>query len=90
MSYLDQVDIELSVIAGNNIIPLQKFLKLGRGAVVELETKENDPAILLANNVPIAEGEIDFDEDRILFKLTRKLSREYNMPTTQNALYTLN
>ena len=58
--------------------------------IVELDTKENDPAILLANNVPIAEGEIDFDNDSIMFKVNNMLNREHSMPITSNALYALN
>ena len=90
MSYLNEIEVELSVVAGNGIIPLQKFLKMGRGAIVELDTREHDPAILLANNTPIAEGEIDFENDKVLFRVQNMLSRDYNMPTAQNALFSLN
>jgi len=89
MSAMTKVEIELSVLAGNSIISIQQFLKLGRGAIIELDTSEDDPAILLANNIPIAIGEIDFDGDKILFKITEKIERQAGMPTPENALFAL-
>ncbi len=89
MSAMTKVEVELSVLAGNSVISVQQFLKLGRGAIVELDVTEDDPAILLANNIPIAIGEIDFNDDKILFRITERITRQQGTPVPENALFAL-
>ncbi len=57
------VKIDLSVILGRTLLRVYQLLKLGRGAVVELHQHLNDPVEILANDIPIAQGEVIVTEE---------------------------
>ena len=65
MSSLDSVKVEISVVLGRSVIPMQQLLRMGRGAVIELDSRQDEPVMVLANNKPVARGEITLDGDRI-------------------------
>lgn len=58
MKAIDNVVIEISVVLGQAIMPIHQLLKMGRGAVIELASKQNDPVMIYANKRLIAYGEI--------------------------------
>ncbi|MFZ5915170.1 MAG: FliM/FliN family flagellar motor switch protein [Pseudomonadota bacterium] len=58
MKAIDNVVIEVSVVLGQAIMPIHQLLKMGRGAVIELASKQNDPVMIFANKRLIAYGEI--------------------------------
>jgi flagellar motor switch protein FliN len=64
------VMIELSVLLGRSKMPMQHLLKMGRGAVIPLDTKESDELWILANGHPIARGEITIQGDRLCITVT--------------------
>lgn len=68
------VDVEISVVLGKAIMPIHQLLKMGRGAVIELDTGVDDDAMVLANNKPIAFGEIIVVDDNIGISITDKIS----------------
>ncbi|MEH6403381.1 MAG: FliM/FliN family flagellar motor switch protein [Sneathiella sp.] len=68
------VDVEISVVLGKAIMPIHQLLKMGRGAVIELDTGVDDDAIVLANNKAIAYGEIIIVDDNIGISITDKIS----------------
>jgi len=43
---------------------------MGRGAVIPLDVGENDEVWILANNHPVARGEIQINDDRISISVT--------------------
>lgn len=45
-----KVYAEISVVIGWSTMPIHKFLRMGRGAVIELNTTVNDPAYLYVND----------------------------------------
>ncbi len=55
-------------------MPINQLLKMGRGAVIELDAHQDDEVWIMANNMPIARGEILVQEDRIAVTITRRLS----------------
>ncbi|HAQ35267.1 MAG: hypothetical protein CMF74_03260 [Maricaulis sp.] len=65
MSQLGSVKVEVSVVLGRSSMPIQQFLRMGRGAVIPLDAQEDDPVWILANNHPIARGEIQIQGDRV-------------------------
>jgi flagellar motor switch protein FliN/FliY len=65
-----RVDIELSVVLGRSKMPMHHLLKMGRGAVIPLDTKESDQLWILANGHPIARGEITIQGDRLCITVT--------------------
>ncbi len=55
---ITNVDVEISVVLGQSNLRVHQLLKLGRGAVVELEQHTSDPVEIYANDVLIARGEV--------------------------------
>ena len=68
---VDAVNVEISVVLGRSILPMQQLLRMGRGAVIPLDAKTNDEVWILANNHPVARGEIQINEDKICIAVTR-------------------
>ncbi|MDP3377395.1 MAG: FliM/FliN family flagellar motor switch protein [Brevundimonas sp.] len=71
MSQINAVDVEISVVLGRSVLPMSQLLKMGRGAVIPLNATESDEVWILANNHPIARGEISISDDRIAITVTR-------------------
>ena len=69
-SQVHHVDIELAVVLGRSKMPMHHLLKMGRGAVIPLDTKESDQLWILANGHPIARGEITIQGDRLCITVT--------------------
>ncbi len=64
------VQVELAVVLGRCHMPMQQLLRMGRGAVIPLDTKETDELWILANGHPIARGEITIQGDRLCITVT--------------------
>ena len=75
---IEGVDVEISVVLGKAVMPIHQLLKMGRGAVIELDAGADDDAIVLANNKPIAYGGIVIVDDNIGISITDKVKR--NLP----------
>ncbi len=58
------------MLLGRSILPMQQLLRMGRGAVILLDAKENDEVWVLANNHPIARGEIIIEGEKIAISIT--------------------
>ena len=71
MSQVNSVNVEISVVLGRSTLPMQQLLRMGRGAVIPLDARENDEVWILANNYPVARGEIHINEDKIAISVTR-------------------
>jgi len=67
------VKVEISVVLGRASMPMHQLLRMGRGAVIELDAAQDDEVLLLANNQPIARGEIMIQGDRIAVSITHLL-----------------
>ena len=60
------VRVNLSVVLGSANLRVHQLLKLGRGAVVELERKTNEPVEVFANDVLVAKGEVVITGDDMI------------------------
>jgi flagellar motor switch protein FliN/FliY len=67
---VEAVNVEISVVLGRASLPMQQLLRMGRGAVIPLDARESDEVWILANNHPVARGEIQIREDRIAIAVT--------------------
>lgn len=71
MTALGHVPVEVQVVLGRTRIPISKVLKLGRGAVVEIDKKVGEQVEIHINHRPVAKGEIVIvDDDRLGVTLT--------------------
>jgi flagellar motor switch protein FliN len=73
MLSLNSVKVEISVVLGRSVIPMHQLLRMGRGAVIDLNSHQDDPVTVLANNRPVAKGEIVIEGDRIAVAITEIL-----------------
>ena len=74
-----RVEVELSVVLGRSKMPMHHLLKMGRGAVIPLDTKESDQLWILANGHPIARGEITIQGERLCITVTEEADvHEFN------------
>ena len=71
MGQINSVNVEISVLLGRSILPMAQLLRMGRGAVIPLDATVNDEVWILANNHPVARGEIQVNDDRIAITVTR-------------------
>ena len=70
---VDDVMIELTVVLGETNMPIRQMLKLGRGAVIELEGTQEQPVKLYANGELIAKGEIIVNSNNIGIQITKSV-----------------
>lgn len=75
MNNVNDVPVELVVVLGRSEMPIHQLLRMGRGAVIELGSDENDEVQILANKIPIAKGEIVLSGEKIAVQITRKLTK---------------
>lgn len=60
---------------GTTSMPVHQVLRLGRGAIIELDATEEDDVKILANNLPIASGLVTVNGNRIAVKVKEMLPR---------------
>ena len=72
VSQVNSVPVEISILLGRSILPMQQLLRMGRGAVIPLDAREFDEVWILANNHPVARGEIQVFEEKISIVVTRQ------------------
>ena len=65
MPTLDNVSLDIQVVLGTTTMPIHQVLRLGRGAIIELEASEDDEVGILANNFPVAKGTVIVSGNRI-------------------------
>jgi flagellar motor switch protein FliN/FliY len=70
LNQVSAVNVEISVVLGRSVLPMQQLLRMGRGAVIPLDAKATDEVWILANNHPVARGEIQISDDKIAITVT--------------------
>jgi flagellar motor switch protein FliN/FliY len=68
--------VEVWAVLGKTSMPVYQLLKMGRGAVIELEQTINDPIEIRVNNRLIARGEIVVVDDRLGVCITENVTAE--------------
>lgn len=64
------VNIEITAVLGTAKMPISQILKLGRGAVVELDRGVGEDIEIHANNRIVAKGEVIVVDDRLGVNMT--------------------
>jgi flagellar motor switch protein FliN/FliY len=75
MPTLDKVTLDISVVLGTTDMPIHQVLRLGRGAIIELDATEDDEVKILANNFPVAKGTVVVQGNRIGVEVKELLPR---------------
>ncbi|RIK99185.1 MAG: flagellar motor switch protein FliN [Proteobacteria bacterium] len=75
MPTLDKVSVDLMVVLGTTSMPVHQVMRLSRGAIIELDSTEQDEVKVLANNMPVASGAVVVNRNRIAVEVKRMLPR---------------
>ena len=75
MPTLDNVSLDIQVVLGTTTMPIHQVLRLGRGAIIELEASEDDEVLILANNFPVAKGAVIVSGNRIAVEVKDMVPR---------------
>ena len=70
MEALMDVQVEITAVLGMSNMPISQILKLGRGAVVELNRSVGEDIEVHANNRLVAMGEVIVVDDRLGVTMT--------------------
>ena len=70
------IPVQLSAVLGKATMPVSQLLRLGRGAVVELDRKVGESIDILVNNRLVARGEVVMLDDRLGVTMTEIIKTE--------------
>ena len=79
MPTLDKVAVDITVVLGTTLMPIHQVLRLGRGAIIELDASEEDDVAILANNLAVAKGKVAVNGNRIAVEVNALLPRPPDM-----------
>ena len=75
MAVLQDLTVDLKVLLGRSRMPIHMLLRMGRGAVIELEATESDMVEILANDHPVARGQLVVTGNRISVEITELIRK---------------
>lgn len=76
MSAVYNVPVQVSAVLGKAVMPVSQLLKLGRGAVVELDRRVGEAIEIYVNNRLVARGEVVVVDDRLGITMTEIIKAE--------------
>ena len=76
LEILYEVPVQVSAILGKTTMQVSQLLKLGRGAVVELDLKVGDAIDIYVNDRLVARGEVIIVDDHLGVTLTEIIKSE--------------
>jgi flagellar motor switch protein FliN len=62
---IDNVPLDIAVVLGTTSMPVHQVLRLGRGAIIEVDASADDEVTILANNLPVAKRAVVVNANRI-------------------------
>ena len=75
MGMLSKIEVDIVVELGAARMPIHHLLRLGRGAVIELDANEGDPLRIYANATLVALGEVRVENGQLSVEVIDKLRR---------------
>ena len=72
-----EVPVQVSAVLGKATLQVSQLLKLGRGAVVELDRKVGEAIDIYINDRLVARGEVVVVEDRLGVTMTEIIKSDY-------------
>lgn len=78
MAVLNDVQLELQIVLGTTVMPIHQLLRMGRGAVIQLDSREDEDVTILANNLPVAKGAVVVNGNRIGVEVRSLVTRGEN------------
>ena len=78
LSAVYDIPVQLAAVLGKTTMPVSQLLRLGRGAVVELDRKVGEPVEIYVNNRLVARGEVVLVEDKLGVTMTEIIKADHN------------
>ena len=72
------IPVQISAVLGKSTMQVSQLLKLGRGAVVELDRKVGEAIDIYVNNRLVARGEVVVVEDKLGITMTEIVKSDKN------------
>jgi flagellar motor switch protein FliN/FliY len=76
LSAVYDIPVQLAAVLGKTTMPVSQLLRLGRGAVVELDRKVGEPVEIYVNNRLVARGEVLVVDDHLGITMTEIVKGE--------------
>jgi len=76
LSAVYDIPVQLAAVLGKTSMPVNQLLRLGRGAVVELDRKVGEPIDIYVNNRLVARGEVLVVDDHLGITMTEIIKSE--------------
>jgi len=73
---IEDVPVEVTVVLGETAITVDELLKMGQGAVIELDRKIGEPVELYVNERCVAKGEIVVVDNKIGITMTEIIKND--------------
>ena len=73
MNAINDVSVEVSVVLGDTTMPISQLLKMGRGAVIDLNTDLEQDVRVYANNRLVAKADVVIVGEKIAVSITETL-----------------
>ncbi len=70
MKAVESISVDVSVVLGTTMLPIHQLLRLGRGAVIELDAVESDDVLVMANERPVGVGEVIVQNGKVAVSIT--------------------
>ena len=77
MSTIEKISVEISVVLGGQTMPIHQLLRMGRGAVIELDRQADEDVEILANDVRCthAAAVAQIDKEQLFYLRSRGLDK---------------
>ncbi|MDW3205823.1 MAG: flagellar motor switch protein FliN [Alphaproteobacteria bacterium] len=75
VSAVNKIGVDITAVLGTAEMKVSNLLKIGRGAVIELDRRVGDTVEIRCNGMPIGRGEIVVVEDHLAVSITEIYSK---------------
>lgn len=76
MSAIDGIEIEMTIALGETALPIRQILGMSRGAMIALDSGQDDPTRVFVNGHLVAEGQVHVEGDRMSLEITHVIKKE--------------
>ena len=70
VSAANRIGVEITAVLGTAEMKVSNLLKIGRGAVIELDRRVGDTVEVRCNGLPVGRGEVVVVEDHLAVSIT--------------------
>ncbi|MEP9359802.1 FliM/FliN family flagellar motor switch protein [Sphingomonas sp. KR3-1] len=76
MSVLEGIMVDLSIVLGSADVPIRQILQMSRGAMIPLESSQDDPSLVFVNDELVAKGVVLVDGEVMSLEITELLKKQ--------------